>query len=264
MKRFWDLYCADLLRLFAFSKRYFLQTITDILAFYLIFIGIYFSIRSNAAQASSPELSTLAASQVVGYIAFYFAAMALSVIENQLQEEIHQGTLEQLLISPYSLTTVLFSKSLSSFTVDLLEAFPLFVLLIASTGAHIHFSFPMLFVFIFLVSGVYGLALILGGLTLVLKRIGQLPFIFQVLFLGLGVSSISHMPKAVQVISMAFPFTKGVSMLKELATGEVPLFWGSKGFFYLVGNTLFYVAAGIGFFRWAGQIAKDRGLLGRY
>jgi ABC-2 type transport system permease protein len=264
MRHFWDLYYADLVRLLAFAKRYFLQTFTDILAFYLIFVGLYFSIRSIAAQASPTELGTLAASQVVGYMAFYFAAMALSVIENQLQEEIHQGTLEQLLISPYSLTMILFSKFLSSFTVDLLEAFPLFALLIASTGAHIHFTLPMALVFVLLIGGVYGLALILGGLTLVFKRIGQLPFIFQVLFLGLGVSEISHMPKAVQVIGIAFPFTKGVSMLKKFATGEGFSFWGSRDFSYLLGNTFFYIVIGMSFLKWAEQIAKDRGLLGRY
>ncbi len=196
-------------------------------------------------------------------MAFYFAAMALSFINNHLREEVDQGTLEQLFLSPYSLLTVLAAKMLATFTKDLLLLLPLLLLLLASTGVSLPFHLPLLLVFLLLILGVYGFALLLGSLTLIFKRTGQLPFLFQILFLGLGISSPAQLPPVIHQISLTLPFSKGVELLKSL-TQAGPGVLPSEELWVLTVNSIGYLAIGILVFKLTVRFVRDRGLLGRY
>lgn len=259
------LYTAELRRRLALLRRYTLGTVAGIATFYLIFMGIFLSIRSVVGQAPLDDLTQLATAQVVGFFAFYFASMILSFVNNHLREEVEQGTLEQLFVSSRHFVLVLFARLAASFTVDLVRFVPLGLLLVVSTGVRIHSNPAAGLVFILLLLDVYGFALVLGGMTLLFKRTGQLPFLFQILFLGFGFSSLSHLPRSVETWISVLPFARGVTLLKEVAanpTGTSIL--TSPAFLQLLGNAAGYVVAGIAFFLWAERLSKDRGLLGRY
>lgn len=259
------LYVAELRRRFALLRRYALGTAADILTFYLIFMGIFLSMRSVLGVMRPEEITRLATAQVVGFLAFYFASMVLSFVNNHLREEVEQGTLEQLFVSSRWFILVLCARLAASFTVDILRFVPLCLLLIVSTGVRIRFPPAAALVFVLLLLGVYGFALVLGGFTLLFKRTGQLPFLFQVLFLGFGFSSLSQLPKGLETFMSFLPFARGVTLLKEIAVGggaEPAL--NSLSFLQLAGNTAAYVIGGVAFFLWIERLSKQRGLLGRY
>ncbi len=97
------------------------------------------------------------------------------------------------------------------------------------------------------------------------NRTGQLPFLFQILFLGFGSSSLAQLPKGVDAFLSVLPFARGVTVLKAIAagTGEAATFrWATV--MPLAVNSAGYVIVGIAFFLWTERRAKQRGLLGRY
>lgn len=259
----WTLYVAELHRRVHLTKRYPVQTCADVLSFYLIFVGLHLAVSSMVRGVDPTGVAAVAAAQVVGFLAFYFAAMGLSVVENQLYADMSHGTLEQALLSPHSTLVLVLSRFLAALTVEAMLGVPLALLLVATAAAPIVFTPLMLIVFVLLLWGVFGLALFLGGLTLIFKRVGQLPFIFQIVFLGLGMSSLRNLPETVQRMSMTLPFARGVSLLQELATGATDcLGWSDMSL--LVLSTAAYLVGGIAFFVWAERVAKNKGLIGRY
>jgi len=199
------LYLAELRRRLALLRRYALGTAADVATFYLIFMGIFLSMRSIVGDAQPEELAQLATGQVVGFLAFYFASMVLSFVNNHLRQEVEQGTLEQLFVSSRWFLLVLLARLAASFTVDLVRFIPLCALLVLSTGVSIRFPPAAGLVFILLLLGVYGFSLILGGCALLFKRTGQLPFLFQILFLGFGFSSLAQLPKGVDAFLSLLP-----------------------------------------------------------
>ncbi len=259
------LYLAELRRRLALLRRYALGTVADIATFYLIFMGIFISIRSVVGQVRPEELSKIATAQVVGFLAFYFTSMVLSFVNNHLREEAEQGTIEQLFVSSRWFGLVLFARLEATFTVDLIRFVPLYLLLSVSTGVCIRLTLPTALVFFLVLVGVYGFALLLGGITLLFKRTGQLPFLFQVLFLGFSFSSLSQLPEGVERFISLLPFASGVTMLKDMAVqgGNVSML-NSRTFFQLVANSVAYVIVGLGFFMWTERVSKQKGLLGRY
>ncbi len=265
MKAFFVQYAAELRRRVWLLKRYFLGGIADLFTLYLIFVGIYFSMRSLVRTVSPEELRILASSQVIGFVAFYFASMVLSSINNQIRQEADQGTLEQLFIASRGFLGIIVCRLLATFTVDLIRAVPLFLLLSLTTQQFVSFS-PMLFlVFALVLIGVYGFSLLLGGLALLFKRTGQLPFLFQVLFLGFGFASLSQLPNEVESLLSALPFARGVTLLKGLASETMPGFsLTSPELLLLMANAVGYATIGSLFFLYAERLAKRKGLLGRY
>jgi len=259
------LYLAELRRRLALLRRYALGTAADVATFYLIFMGIFLSMRSIVGDAQPEELAQLATGQVVGFLAFYFASMVLSFVNNHLRQEVEQGTLEQLFVSSRWFLLVLLARLAASFTVDLVRFIPLCALLVLSTGVSIRFPPAAGLVFILLLLGVYGFSLILGGCALLFKRTGQLPFLFQILFLGFGFSSLAQLPKGVDAFLSLLPFARGVTVLKAIAAGTdggATLSWATV--MPLAVNAAGYVIVGIAVFLWTERRAKQKGLLGRY
>lgn len=261
----WTLFVAELRRRLLLIKRYPVQTGADVLSFYLIFLGLHLAISSMVRGVDPTAVSAVAAAQVVGFVAFYFAAMGLSVVENQLYTEMSHGTLEQVLLSPHGTLALVATRFLAALAIEAMFAVPLAFLLTLTTGTRIAVTPLMLGVLVLIMGGVFGLALLLGGLTLLFKRVGQLPFIFQILFLGLGMSSVGNLPEPLQRISLALPFARGVGLLQDLATGQLRGGWlGWQEVLPLLVNTVAYLITGCAFFVWAERMAKDRGLLARY
>jgi len=258
-------YIAELRRRLWLLKRYALGSVADLLTFYLIFVGIYFSIRSVVGSISPEEARSLASSQVAGFLAFYFSSMVLSSISNQLRQEADQGTLEQLFIASRSFIGIIIARLAATFTVDLVRAVPLFLLLSITANGLIRATPLFFFVFLLLLVGVYGFAILLGGLTLLFKRTGQLPFLFQILFLGFGFASLTELPAGVNTIVSMLPFARGVTLLKGIASREImDVAVLSHDLIVLLINTIAYALVGSGFFLFAERLAKRKGLLGRY
>ncbi len=110
--------------------------------------------------------------------------------------------------------------------------------------------------------------MILGGLTLLFKRLEVLKDLFQtaVLIFGGVLVSLERMPGWMATIARFLPLTPGVEVLRKLLLEGISLgTLASDGtLLWLVGSAAAYLALGIVIFRWCERIAKRRGTLGQY
>ncbi len=121
---------------------------------------------------------------------------------------------------------------------------------------------------VLLVVGSVGYSLILGGLTLLFKRLEILKDLFQtaVLIFGGVLVSLERMPGWMATIARFLPLTPGVDVLRKTLLEGVSLgtLAADGTLLWMVGNAAAYLVLGIVIFRWCERIAKRRGTLGQY
>jgi len=121
---------------------------------------------------------------------------------------------------------------------------------------------------VLLVVGSVGYSLILGGLTLLFKRLEILKDLFQtaVLIFGGVLVSLERMPGWMATIARFLPLTPGVDFLRKTLLEGVSLgtLAADGTLLWMVGNAAAYLVLGIVIFRWCERIAKRRGTLGQY
>jgi len=113
-----------------------------------------------------------------------------------------------------------------------------------------------------------GYSLILGGLTLLFKRLEILKEMFQIVVLIFGgvLISLERMPGWMATIARFLPLTPGVDVLRRtlLKGASLGTLAGDGTLLWLLGNAAAYLVLGIVVFRWCERIAKQRGTLGHY
>ncbi len=113
-----------------------------------------------------------------------------------------------------------------------------------------------------------GFSLIIGGLTLVFKRIQLLndSVMIVVMLASAGAPPLIAVPGWMAAAGRAFPLTAGIASLYGVLLGHRPVtaLWGTGGLVWLLVTTAAYLAAGILAFRLGERIAKTRGTLARY
>src|SRR5215467_3526597 len=107
---------------------------------------------------------------------------------------------------------------------------------------------------VLLVLGSVGYSLILGGLTLLFKRLEILKDLFQtlVLIFGGALVSLERMPGWMAAIARFLPLTPGVDVLRKTLLEGVSLgtLAGNGTLWWLVGSAAAYLVLGIAIFRW--------------
>jgi ABC-2 type transport system permease protein len=121
---------------------------------------------------------------------------------------------------------------------------------------------------VLLVGGSVGYSLILGGLTLLFKRLEMLKELFQIVVLIFGgvLVPLERMPGWMATIARFLPLTPGVEVLRKTLLDGVSLgtLANDGTLLWLVGSAAAYLVLGIVIFRWCERIAKRRGTLRQY
>ena len=234
----------------------------ELILFGLFFLAITFALGRGAFHREQ------VAPLLLGFIGYIFFHMQTNRLFWGLLGEMQSGTLEQMYLSPlpsWLLTIGLQVASVveATLSVLLLSLFIDLVVLVA-----IPLRWTALLPLVLLVLGSVGYSLILGGLTLLFKRLEILKEVFQVVVLIFGgvLISLEHMPGWMATIARFLPLTPGVDVLRKTLLDQVSLgtLAGDGTLLWLVGNAVAYLLLGIVVFRWCERIAKRRGTLGQY
>ncbi len=199
---------------------------------------------------------------VVSLLAWTLAFSLLSHSASNLTEEALTGLLEQLALTrPGLLGVILVRATLSLLQIGLLNI-PVFLAILLASGARLDFYPLALLPLTTLALGALGLGLLLGGLALVYKRVGQLLGLLQFLLLGLFLVRFEALTQPWNALGYLLPLVPSVAALRLLlGQGEDP----GWGLFLLAGiNALAYLALGIGAFQRALRRARRQGVLGTY
>lgn len=199
---------------------------------------------------------------VVGYTLWSLVLFIMTDISGRLQYEAQTGTLEQLFLSPFGAPLLFVIRALASLVLQFALIVGILLIIMALTGSRLEFPPVLLLPLLTILLGAYGLAFIMGSLTLLLKRVQQLLGIVQFALLFLIATPTETWAGSLQVVRWLLPMTGGAGLLRDLmARGET---LNLAQFTLALLNGTGYFIGGLLIFRFAEREAKRRGMLSGY
>lgn len=238
------------------------SSLLELIGFIALFLVLTFAIGKGAIQP------TLAAPLLVGFTAYLLFHMQTNRLFWGLLGEVQSGTLEQLYLSPLPSWLLTVGITVASIVEAALTAAVLYVGVRLVVPVTIPLRWEALLPLALLVLASVGYSLILGGLTLLVKRLEVLKDLFQfvVLIFGGVFLSLDRLPGWMAAISRLLPLTPGVEALRKLlfAGGSFGSLAADGTLWWLLGNTAAYLLLGVIVFRGCERVAKRKGTLGQY
>lgn len=253
------LLCAFFKKEFIIFKRYLINSIGSMLTLYVMFLllfGGFQGIRGLAGLESST-----ADGIVVSYVLWFFMFTTYQDVANTLCSEARQGTLEQLYMSVHGFGWVMGAKVVASFCINLILVAVLLGAATFTTGVTLNLDLLSLFpVLIGTLLGSLGLGLVIGGLTLLFKRIDSYTQMVQFILIALVAIP------AENVLGMRLlPGSYGAALIRGImidGKNLLQLGLGNVGFIFLVG--LVHLSLGYAVYKVCERKAMIQGTLGHY
>lgn len=250
---------AEWRRMVVEAVRYPLDTISAMVTMFMLFVGLFYGARYiTQSPVGGGRLDTV----VLGYAVWMLMMAATSDMGWQIQNEAQNGTLEQVMLVPWSSRLVFLVRGVMAIAAFLVPCALIIVGLITLT--HVHFVWtPVALVPAALVlATAWGLGLVVASLGLLIKRVGQMMQIFQFLLLFLIIAPLATLAGTVwHVAAMVVPLTAQVTLLRELLNGASVSHWVWIEALVNFGVTM---ALGLWLFGGADRLARRRGILGHY
>lgn len=254
------LFLAELKREWTLLRRYTTEMLAGIVGVTIAFYGLFLTTTYVAGPV--PKMGDRLDAIVVGYVLWSLVVFIVGSIAGGLQQEASTGTLEQIFLTPYGASRVFITRAIATLAIQLTQNVVILLVILFLTKTHLAFPPSLLLPLLAVLLGAYGLALTVGSLALLLKRVQQLlgflPFAL-VLMLMVPVESWTGV---FRLTGYVLPMTPGAEMLRNLMARGGTFNW--IDFAIALVNGVSYLALGIYLFRKAEQVAKRRGKLGGY
>ncbi len=255
-----ELFLAELKRIWTEFIRYPIDAIAGVVIITSVFYGLFLSTRYIAGPTL--QFGDRLDAIIVGYVLCTLVIFIVSNIAFALQIEAQTGTLEQVFLSPFGALKVFLARAIASLTLHLVLIMGVLLLTIMLTGRHLHFPPSLLLPLITVLLGAYGLAFMIGALTLLFKRIQQLLGLVQFALLFLLTVPTETWSGSLQILRLILPMTLGAGILRNLMARNQSLDFSQFALALL--NGVGYFILGLLVFRWAEGKAKRQGILGGY
>jgi ABC-2 type transport system permease protein len=272
MKRWWQVLQAEFVRDITTSLRYPIELLAGLFIMFVLFMALLMGAKTlagGALQGGSQEL------MVLRYCMWFLAIIAINSMSVDIENESRQGTLEQLYICAPSFLGLLWTRGTVHLLTGSTMVIVLSLLLQLTTGHWLHLSVaalgPVLLTVALCVAGLLGFGLILGGLSVLFKRVGQLASIMQFGLFFLAFVDLSKLSPALAAVVANLPFTRGVDILGRLLGDPAdartlspanPELWTMLGWLTL--DSAVYVVLGSLVFSALERRARRGGALGHY
>lgn len=155
---------------------------------------------------------------LMGYLAWIYAAAAVSELSCTILEEIKQGTFYQLCSSSYPLTFLLAGKIVVKLLIQTAVAITIFMLGIIFGEIKMCFSWQLLVAFFICILGMYGIGMGLAGLTIYYKRTHSIISMLQIALLFVT----DTLPSSIfsQKVSAFVPLTICNTVTRKFLAGQ--------------------------------------------
>ncbi|NJL97545.1 MAG: ABC transporter permease [Synechococcaceae cyanobacterium SM2_3_2] len=255
-----DLFWAELERKWIEFIRYPVEALGAIFVttsfFYALFLGAQYMAGPTSQFGERQD------AVVIGYVLWTLVIFIVNDVGINLQVEAQTGTLEQVLLSPYSAPRIFVARALASLTLRLTLISTILGVILLLTGSRLSFPPTLVLPLLSVILGAYGISFLAGSLALLFKRIQQLLGIMQFGLLFLLAVPAEEWQGGMAVVGQLLPMVGGAGLLRDLMArgqGLAVLPWlGSLA----VGAG--YFALGLLAFKWAVDQAKSKGNLSSY
>jgi len=236
-------------------RRYFLNTLMSMGGIFILFMLVFFGLRSFEAGTETLQ------GTIVGFAMWIFAAMAYSEMSWGLLQEARDGTLEQLYLTPSSFRRISAYRVIASFIFQFMLFVMFLGIMMVVTGEYLILNPGVVVLVGLALLSIYGIGYIMGGLSLVFKKVQAGNQILQFMFiLFLVLPSITN-----HYIIYITPISWGNILINRMLVGGMSLLdFSAFDYSILLINSFAYLFAGILIFSYLERVAKKRGLLGHY
>lgn len=253
--RILNLFLVELRMLGWELKRYLFNTGAMVVVMYMIFLGMFWGVKSIAGQAVSMDSLD---SMVIGYVLWMSAMFSLQGTGGVVLSESQRGTLEQIYLSPLGADLIFFFKSVTSTLFNFLLLTLMLYLTMFTTGRILTVNLLYFYVMLFVsVLSLNGIGFMLGGIGLIHKRVGAVNGI-----LSFGLIGLMLLPVYPLNGFSFIPFIAGAHTINTYVVHGTtfPVWW----YAFVVGNSLLYLAMGLVVFRIFEKKAKRLNKMGQY
>lgn len=249
---------ANLRKEYIELKRYLPNTIAILVTFYGIFLGMFFGIQV-IGDPTTQDMNVQYA--IVNYVFWFLAMSVVNDTGFQITNEAMRGTLEQLSMSPMGMLRIMIARLLSSSVINIIMIIILLYFSMLTTGQWLNIDVVTLAPILFLtIVSMFGLSLIIAGISIIVKQVQAFLQILQFLLAGLTFVPLSQAP-----LLAYFPFVKGVDLVRQVMINGMTLSEISNYDFIILGvNGAAYFIVGLVFFRFCEHVAMKKGLLAHY
>lgn len=254
--------CNETYKRFLIIWDYKFNVLVQLLVIGIIFIGASFFLGNG--QFNPQQLTVL----FLGYIVWFYARIVIMSTGADLVGEAQAGTLEQMYMTPAPTETLVLGRVLATLLTTTIMVLLTSVALILILGIAIPWRWEGLVILALTMAGLFGFALILGGLTLIFKQVDSLADLIQnaLLFLTGSLLPIAHFPPWLALIARTLPITDGIDVLRQVLLNKESLLdvWGNQSLIWLIVNSAIYLAIGWIIFKYSERVAKMQGSLSQY
>lgn len=236
-------------------RQYWVETVFGLLFLSGIFLALFFGIK---IFVQGGENAVSLDGLMMGYIIFTFYSGAYNGVPETLGDYTQKGFLEQLYMTPFGFASILIARVLATLFVSMLATIVLSYFAMGVSGNWIDLNFLILMPLLFLAApSIIGIGLIVGGLTLVYKRLG---IISNLAMLGIiGLVSVPALPLSA---ASFLPLASGAHLARLVILENHSLQLGSLLIVTL--NSVFYLALGMIIYKRFERTAKKKNLIGQY
>lgn len=179
--------------------------------------------------------------KIFGFILWILVSEVLSEASITISMEKQLGTLQNLLIKPYSILQIIISKTIAWFLINIIKLFVFLIIISIFINITNLFNIYFLLIAVIVCFGVLGLSLVLSSLTLIYTKVASFESVFNYLLLFLS-GSIVPMPKT---IIYSNPLSYGVYVASLVINHQ----YKSENFLILLLISIIWVSVGTVFFK---------------
>ena len=207
-----------------------------------IFIGIsYFMGRGELERENLPTT-------LLGYLVWFYAAIAINGMSGSLRDEAQSGTLEQMYMSPLPSWVILVGRVIATFMTSTAMAAIVGGILMLWLGISLPLTWQALPPFVLTMLGLFGFGYAFGGATLALKQVGALPNLVtnMMLFLNGALLPVHLLPSTLETIARLLPTTQGIIVIRKITFERDSLssLWADGSLVYLTLHSAGFLIAG--------------------
>lgn len=240
-------------------KRYLSNSIGSMVSLIFLFLLIFFGINAFLGNSFNSESKE---SLILSYMVWLISLSVYQTMSTKIDEELKQGTIEQLYMSKYSLRTILIVQTIAELVIEFLQIILVVILCMLITNTWLNFSniFSILGLLLIILVNYFGISLFLSGLVLYVKRMAVFMQIMQFVFLGILLINTEN-----SILLKLIPTAYAINLLNDVVVSSAPVV--INNFFdasLLLVPTIIYFIIGYLFFGFMEKFVVKKAKLGFY
>lgn len=259
MKERFQIIWIELKFMFVRLKYYWMDWVAGNVNLLLGLVFLYFGINSFKDDVvSSQVINTKTIKMIVGLYTFVLVQEGISGLVTRVMEGKTSGVFEQIIVNPYGSWFILFSKSIAGTVISVISICIFVPIAMVITGKYFTINLIKLFLLLIpLYMSTIAIGFVLGGLTLIYRRLQSFAYLIQFLVLTLIV-----LPSYPFSIYSLLPVAPQSMVLNKVISENIVLNY--KWWSYLYLNGFIYFLAGVMFYNYLEEKAREKGVIGHY